>query len=96
MSNFRRIVVHDVWIVRMACGVVLVIGLGWIESLQRNYLGHDGALEDFGFFELCDIRLGDSLLFFTAIENGRELSGQEDAAVSSLHQVKIGNACEGY
>src|SRR5207244_1958263 len=49
VSNLRRIVVHDVWVVRMECSIVLVIGLGWIESLQWNYLGHDGALEDFGF-----------------------------------------------
>ena len=75
MSNFRRIVVHDVWVVRMECSIVLVIGLGCIESLQRNYLGHDGALEDLGFFELCDIRLGDPLLLVAAIENGRTILG---------------------
>ena len=59
----------------MACGVVLVIGLGWIESLQWNYLGHDRALENFGFFEQRDMRLGDSLLLFAAIENGRAILG---------------------
>ena len=75
MSNFRRIVVHDVWVVRMECGIVLVVGLGWIEGLQWNYLGHDRALEDLGFVELCDIRLGDPLLLVTAIENGRTILG---------------------
>src|SRR5207237_8543956 len=75
MSNFRRIVVHDVWAVVLVRGIVLLVGLGWIKILQWNYLGHDRALEDLGFFELCDIRLGDPLLVVGAIENGRTILG---------------------
>jgi len=70
MSHFRSVVVHDVWLVRMDCGIVLVVGLGWIKSLQWNHLGHDGALKDLSSVELCNIRLSYSLLLVGAVEDG--------------------------
>ncbi len=29
-------------------------------------------------------------------QSSLEISGQEDAAINALHQVKMGNACDGY
>ena len=49
---------------------VLVVRLGRIEGLQGNDLGYDRILEDPGFIELCDVRLGNPLLLVGATENG--------------------------
>ena len=62
MSYFRRIVVDDIRVVRMMCGVVLVVGLRRIKGRQRDHLGHDREGERFSFFELRDIRQGNPFL----------------------------------
>ena len=49
--------------------IVLVIGLSWIESLQRNDFGYDGARENLGLVELRDIGLGDALLFVVGVKD---------------------------
>lgn len=41
--HLRLIVDDDVWLVRMIDEVVLVVGLRFIERLQRGYLGNDGS-----------------------------------------------------
>src|SRR5208282_3403714 len=73
VSDFWRVIVDDVGIVGMMGGVVLVVGLGGIKGLQWDYLGHDGTRKNFGFFELRDVGLGDSLLLIVGIENGRSI-----------------------
>src|SRR6266481_4330506 len=57
----------------MTGGVVLVVSLGGIKGFQRDHLSHDGMRENFGFFQLRDVRLGDSLLLIVLIENGRAI-----------------------
>src|SRR5882672_1837080 len=69
MSNLGRIVVHDIHIVGMSCGVVLMVGLSRIKSLQWDYLGHDAPWKDLRLFKLSDVSPGNPLLFVVAIEN---------------------------
>jgi hypothetical protein len=94
MSNLRCIVVDDVRVVRMVCGVVLVIGLGRIKALQWGYLGHDGAGKDPRFFELCDVRLGNPFLFVIAVENGRPILGTLVGALPVQLRGVVGNGEE--
>jgi len=71
--NLGRVVVEDVRLIRMQCGVVLVIGLSRIERLQRHDLGHDGAREHFRCVELRDVSLCNPLLLVVAVENRRAI-----------------------
>ena len=43
VGDLGRVVVDDIGVVGVAGGVVLVVGLGWIEGLQGRHLGDDGA-----------------------------------------------------
>src|SRR5579863_3537130 len=69
MLDLGRIVKHDVGLMGMQGGVVLMIGLGRIERLQRHNPGHDRAGEYTRFVELRDVGLGDALLLIVALEN---------------------------
>src|SRR2546427_11856157 len=73
MGNFGRIVVHDVRVVGMVCGVVLMVALWGKEGFQGGVLSHDGARKNLGLFGLLYVCLGDPLLLFAAIENGRPI-----------------------
>src|SRR5271155_347560 len=81
VSYFWRVIVNDVGIVGMMCGVVLVIGLGGIKSFQCDHLSHDRRRVNFGLVELRDVRFGDPLLFVVGVENRRTILG---AGVRSL------------
>lgn len=59
----------DVGIFRVLGGVVLVIGLGAIESLHRDDLRHDGVRKNFGLIELLHVGLRDALLIGVGEEN---------------------------
>src|SRR5208283_4981791 len=71
MVYFRRIVDGDIRIVRMERGVVFVIGFGFVEGLQWNYLRHDTTGERFSLIKLRYVGLGDVLLFLVGEEDGR-------------------------
>ena len=71
MFDLGRIVEHDVGLVRMQRRVVLMIGLGGIERLQRHDLGHDRPRKYFRLIKLSDVSLGDPFLLIVAVENGR-------------------------
>ena len=69
VGYFWGIVENDVGIVGMKAGVILVIGFGGIEGLERDNLGDDSAGEDFGLIELGDVGLGDSFLLVVGVED---------------------------
>src|SRR5579863_5226509 len=71
MRNLRCIVVDDIRIARMLRGIVLVISLSRIKSLQRDHLGNNGAGKDFGFVELCNVCLSDPFLLVVGIPDRR-------------------------
>ena len=73
MSDFRSIVVDDVRIVGMIRRIVLMVGLGRIKSLQRNYLSHDWTREHTRFIELRDISVRNPFLIVVAVENNRPI-----------------------
>ena len=55
----------------MMLGVILMIGLGFIESIERNNLGDNWLLEDFGFVDLSDVGFGNALLPFVGVKDSR-------------------------
>ncbi len=57
----------------MMDGVVLVIGLGFVEGFERNDLGDDRPFENSGFVELSYIGVGDVLLLSITIKDGRAI-----------------------
>src|SRR5262249_4368662 len=69
MHYLRRVVEHDVWLIRMASRVVLVIRLGRIKRFQWNYLGHDWRRENFRIVQLRNVGFRDALLFIAGIED---------------------------
>src|SRR5580765_108708 len=68
-----QIVVNDIRIIRMIRQVVLVVGLGFMESVERRELRGQDAWEHLRLIELIDIRLGDALLLISRIENRRTI-----------------------
>src|SRR5580704_9112902 len=73
MSNLGRVVIKNVKVVGMIGGVVLMVTLGLVESLQRHHLSHNGARKDFGLVQLGNVGLGNVFLFVTAIEDLRAI-----------------------
>src|SRR5258708_20193414 len=73
VSNFWRVVIDDVGTVGMTCGVVLMVGLGRIKGLPRYHLSHNWTRKDFGFVQLRDVRLSNSLLFIVTVDEGRTI-----------------------
>src|SRR5450432_153115 len=69
MIDLGRVIERNVGIIRMQGGVVLVIALGGIKSLQSRHLGDDRPGEKFGLLQLGDVGLGDAFLFAVAVEN---------------------------
>src|SRR5580658_2952198 len=73
MLDLGRIVNCDVWVVRVKRSVVLVIGLGCVEGVQRNDLRHDRSTKRSCLFKLGDVGLRDVLLFVIGVENHRAI-----------------------
>src|SRR6266536_5175102 len=71
--DLRRIVVGDIGLIGMQRGIVLVICLCRIESLQRHDLGHDRSRKNPGLVELSDVGLGDALLLLILVKNRRSV-----------------------
>jgi len=71
MLDLWRIVENNVWLIGMESCVVLVIGLGGIEGLQRHDLGDDAVREDPRLIDLRNVGFGDALLLVVCIEDGR-------------------------
>ena len=69
VSKFWFVVEHDIQVVRMMGHVVLMVGLRRIKSAQRNDFSYDRTLEDFVFLHLCNIRIGDALLFAIGVKD---------------------------
>lgn len=63
------IIHHDVRIVGMLRGVILVIVFGGVEGGIGIQLRYDRGAEDFGLIELIDVGLGDLLLIFRGVKN---------------------------
>src|SRR5439155_6829246 len=63
------------------CCVILVIGLGFEEGLERHHLGDDRPVEDSSLVQLADVSVGHSLLLIIEIEDRRAVL---PAAVGSL------------
>lgn len=55
----------------MMLGVILMIGLGFVERIERNNLGDNWLLEDFGFVDLSDVGFGNALLLFVSVKDSR-------------------------
>src|SRR5262249_38604558 len=53
----------------MTRGIVLVIGLGGIENIQRNYFGDNSLAENLRLVQLIDVGLCDVLLLGTRVED---------------------------
>ena len=62
MGHLRRVIEHDVGLVGVKGGVVLVVGLGRVEGRQGDDLGDDAVGEGLGAIELGDVGVGDALL----------------------------------
>ena len=69
MRDFGSIVEHNVGLVWMQREIVLVVSFRGIKGLQGHNSGNNGPRKYFRFIELGDVRLGDSLLFRTPIED---------------------------
>jgi hypothetical protein len=68
--DLRKVVDHDVRVVGIVDGVILMISLGLVESLKRSELSHNFMWEEFGLIELVDVGTCNSPLVFIGIENG--------------------------
>jgi len=69
-TNFGAIADKDVGIVGVMERVVLVIGLGIVETLQGNYLGDDWPGKDLCRIKLGDVSSGNPVLVLVAVEDG--------------------------
>ena len=61
----------DVGVQWISSRVVLVIGLGFEEGLQRYHLGDDRPVENMSRVQLVDIGVSDALLFVVGVEDRR-------------------------
>ena len=73
VAHFRKIVDDDVGIRRVIDQVVLVIGLGFVESFQRIHARHDPAWIHTRLVELRDIAFRDLLLRIGGVEDSRSI-----------------------
>ena len=71
--DLGQIVDIDVRLVRMLHGVVLMIRLGLVETIERGDLRHDWRVKSLRLVQLLDVRLCDSLLIFVRIKNRRAI-----------------------
>lgn len=69
MIYLRQIVDHDIRIVRVLDGIILVILLGGIKSVERHDLRHDRAAKNFRLINLIDVRVRDFLLVLIRVKN---------------------------
>src|SRR5881394_887061 len=68
-----QIVVNDVSIIRMVSQIVLVVGLSFMESVERRELRRQDSGKHLRLIKLIDIRLRDALLLVSRIENRRTI-----------------------
>ena len=71
MFHIGCIVEGDVRVVRVERGVILMIGLGSVERLQRDDLRHNRTRKRPGLIQLGDVCLRDVFLLITAVEDHR-------------------------
>ena len=68
--DFWRVVENDIGLVGMESSIVLMIGLGGIETLQMYDLRDDAMRKDLGLINLRNVRIGDAFLLVVGIEDG--------------------------
>src|SRR5580698_5503306 len=73
--NLGSVVEHDVGLTRMQGRIILVIRLGWIEALQRDYLGHDRTGKNLRLIQLRNVGFGNPFLLIVGVENRRAILG---------------------
>ena len=71
LRDLRRRDGADVGLVRVPCRVVVVIGLGLVEALERLERGRDRRIEQPGRVDLADVGLRDAALRLVGVEDGR-------------------------
>ena len=64
----RKIVDHDVRLIRMMGQVILMVSFSFVKSFKRSDLSDDWVAKDFSFVQLIDVGLGNTLLLFVGIE----------------------------
>src|ERR1700683_1800090 len=69
MFDLRRVVEHDVGLIRMQRRIILMVSLGRIEPLQWHDLGHDRARKYSSLVELRDVSLSNAFLLVSAVKN---------------------------
>src|ERR1700687_5470380 len=69
--DFRQVVHHDVGLVRMVNGVVLMVSFGFIEGFESDNLRRNAAIKDLCLVELVNISFGNVLLFFAGVKDSR-------------------------
>ena len=62
---------HDVRVIRVVRRVVLMVGLGLVESFECGDLCDERAFEEFRPVQLLDVAFGDALLLLAGVEDGR-------------------------
>ena len=67
------IVINNIWVVRMASCIILVISLCRIKRFQWHNLSDDLSREDLGLIELGNVGFRNSLLFVAIVENCRSI-----------------------
>ena len=82
---------HDVGVVGILEGVVLVVVLGAVEGFERDDLGDDAVLPGVGGVELRDVGVGDALLIVVGVEDGGAVGG---AGVRTL-AIECGGVVDG-
>src|SRR5262245_22487473 len=89
--DFRRVVDHDVQIVGMVSGVILVVGLCRIEHVELLEFGNDRPAKGAAFVQLLDVSLSDLLLLGACKEyRGTILSSDIRALPVELRRVVCG------
>src|SRR4051794_3206360 len=68
-----QIVVNDVSVIRMVSQIVLVVGLGFMESVERRELSGQDSGKRLRLIKLIDVRVRDALLLISRIENRRTI-----------------------
>src|SRR5580692_10565984 len=69
IGDFGQVVSRDIEAAWMKRGIILVIGFGGIECLQRLHLGYNRARKNMRLVEFRDIGLGGALLGVARGEN---------------------------
>src|SRR5437667_320412 len=65
--------VNDIRLVRIPCGVILVILFRWIKGLEGLECRDDRVCEDAGFVQLTNVSFGNPLLLVVRVKNRRAI-----------------------